>query len=109
MGIVDDADVNAISDMLKQFEDAFVSRDWDRFASFFTADAVWMSPDQPTLVGKKAWWSWIGKMWDRSAIEQMDSSHEEIVVAGDGAYKWHNETQIGSGWQRSFKGIFIMH
>ena len=105
----DNVDVNAIKNMLKQAADAYLARDWDGFASFFTEDAVWMPPDQPPLVGKDAWWSWIGGGWDQSTLEQQNSSSEEIVVAGDWAYEWHNETQVGQGWQRNFKGIFIMH
>jgi ketosteroid isomerase-like protein len=87
----------------------YVARDWDGFASFFTEDAVWMPPDQPPLIGKDAWWSWIGEGWEQSTIEQLNSSHEEIVISGDWAYERHNETQIGPGRQMNFKGIFIMH
>jgi ketosteroid isomerase-like protein len=68
-----------------------------------------MPPDQPPLIGKDAWWSWIGEGWEQSTIEQLNSSHEEIVISGDWAYERHNETQIGPGWQMNFKGIFIMH
>lgn len=109
MGHTNAAEIGTIKDLLKQTSDAFVARDWDRFTSSFTADAVWMPPDQPPLVGKDAWWSWIGKRWEKSTIERLESSHEEIIVAGDWAYEWHNETQTGPGWQRNFKGIFIMH
>lgn len=106
---VDAVDAKTIQDMLEQSADAYVARNWDKFTSFFTDDAVWMPPGQPPLIGKNEWWSWIGGRWDQSTVEQIAVSHEEIVVAGDWAYEWHNETQIGPGWQRNFKGIFIMH
>lgn len=104
----DNTDVNAIKNTIKQLSDAYVARDWDGFTSFFTRDAVWMPPGQPPLVGKDEWWSWIGGRWDESTIEKMTVNHEEIVIAGHWAYEWHTETQFGPGWQRNFKGIFIM-
>ena len=109
MGKSNDADVKAIEDMLEQSSEAFLARDWDGFTSFFTEDAVWMPPDQPPLIGKDAWWSWIGGGWHQSTIEQQDPGSEEIVIAGNWAYEWHNETQRGLEWKRNFKGIFIMH
>ncbi len=105
----DAADVLAIENMVEQLSEAYLTRDWDGFTSFFTQDAVWMPPDQPPLIGKDAWWSWIGGGWHRSTIEEQDTGSQEIVVAGDWAYEWHKETQTGPGWQRKFKGIFIMH
>ena len=107
---VRDTDVQAIGGMLDECERAYALRDWDQFASFFTEDAVWMPPGQPPLVGKDAWWSWIGPNWQRSTVGQLTliTSQEEIVVAGDWAYEWHTEVQFGPGWQRYFKGIRIL-
>ena len=104
----DSVDVAAIRSMTEQLGEAYVARDWDRFASFFTDDAVWMPPDQPPLIGKEAWWSWIGGGWDQSTIQQLTVNHEEIVIAGDWAFEWHTETQVGEGWQVNFKGIWIL-
>jgi ketosteroid isomerase-like protein len=103
-------DVRAIEKMLDEHDRAYALRDWDRYASFFTEDAVWMPPGQPPLVGKDAWWSWIGPKWQQSAFGQLTvvTSHEEIVVAGDWAYEWHTQAQFGPGWQRYLKGILIL-
>ena len=109
MGKSNAADVEAIENMLEKLSEAYLARDWDRFTSFFIEDAIWMPPNQHALVGKEAWWSWVGGGWDQSSIKEHDPGTEEIVVAGDWAYEWHNETQCGPGWQRNFKGIFILH
>ena len=105
----DSADVNAIDNMLKQLAGAYVARDWDGFTSLFTDDAVWLPPGQPALIGKDAWWAWIGGGWAESTIKELNSIPEEIIVAGDWAYEWHNETQVGEGWEHNFTGIFILH
>ena len=76
-----DADIAAIKSLAEQAQDAYVARDWERFAGFFTDDGVWMPPDMAPLVGKEAWWSWVQQWWDEDVVEQMNLSHEEIVVA----------------------------
>ena len=103
-----DADVAAIKSMTEHLSEAYVSRDWDTFASFFTDDGVWMPRGQPPLIGKEAWWSWIGGGWDQSTIQQLTTNHEEIVIAGDWAFEWHTETQVHEGGQRNYKGIWIL-
>jgi len=108
MGETNGTDVKAIEGMLEQLSAAYLARDWDGFTSFFTEDAVWMPPDQPPLIGKDAWWSWIGGGWHQSTIQEQDTGSQEIVVEGDWAYGWHKETQRGPDWQTNFKGIFIM-
>lgn len=108
MEMSENGDLLAIEHMLKQASNAYVARDWDGFTSFFTEDAVWLPPDQPPLIGKTAWWAWMGGGWAQSTVERMDSISEEIVLAGDWAFEWHNEIQAGPGWQMSFKGIFIL-
>jgi len=109
-----DADVAAIESLTEQVRDAYVARDWERFSGFFTNDGVWMPRNSMPLIGKEAWWSWIQGWWDQSAIEQMDVSTEEIVVAGDWAFERHNDTQVttskvdGETSQHYFKGIWIL-
>ena len=80
-------DIIAIEHLIKEAIDAYVARDWDGFTSFFKDDAIWMPPDQTPLIGKDAWWSWIGKGWDKTIIDEMVSLSEEIIVAGDWAYE----------------------
>jgi uncharacterized protein (TIGR02246 family) len=107
-----DADIAAIKSLSEQAQDAYIARDWERFASFFTDDGVWMPPNKAPLVGKEAWWSWVQQWWDQSAVEQMNVSHEEIVVAGNWAFVRHNESQVtipvagGEPRQSYFKGIW---
>ena len=108
MGNLDSVDISAIENMAEELTEAYLALDWDRFTSFFTDDAVWMPPDQPPLIGKEAWWSWIGGGWEKSTIERQIVNHEEIVIAGDWAFEWHTETQVGQGWRANFKGIWIM-
>ena len=105
----DSAGVVAIESTLKEMAEAYVARDWDGFTSFFTDDGVWMPPGQPALIGKDAWWSWIGGGWAESTIQRLNSISEEIVIAGDWAYEWHNETHVGQDYERKFTGIFILH
>ncbi len=102
------ADVAAIKRLTLQGIEDYLARDWDRFTSIFTDDAVWLPPNQPPLIGKEAWWSWIGDSWDQSTIQEQTSNHEEIVIAGDWAFEWHTEIQKGEGWQVNFKGIWIL-
>ena len=68
MGTPDKTDMDAIKELFKQAEEAYGARDWDSFSSCFTDDAVWMPPDQPPLIGKDAWWSWIGGGWAASTM-----------------------------------------
>ena len=109
-----DADIAAIKSLAEQAIDAYVARDWERFAGFFTDDGIWMPPNMAPLVGKEAWWSFVQDWWDQSVVEQMNVSHEEIVVVGDWAYERHNETQLvipkagGEPSQHYFKGVWIL-
>ncbi len=109
-----DADIAAIESLAEQVKDAYIARDWERFSGFFTEDGVWMPGNRMPLIGKDAWWSFIQRGWERSSVEQMDVSSEEIVVAGDWAFERHNETttskvkESGETRQRYYKGIWIL-
>ena len=101
-------DTAAIKSMTEKLLTAYIDHDWEGFTSYFTDDAVWLPPDQPPLIGKNVWWSWIGSDWEESTIQQQSIVHKEIVIAGDWAYEWHTQTQVGEGWQANFKGIWIL-
>lgn len=109
-----DADIAAIESLSEQVQDAYIARDWEQFSSFFTDDGIWMPRNRMPLIGKEAWWSWIQGWWDQSAVEQMDVSSEEIVVAGDWAFERHNEVttsrvkESGETRQSYYKGIWIL-
>ena len=66
-----DADIAAIKSMAEQLGEAYVARDWDRFTSFFTDDAVWMPRGQPPLIGKRGMvvvdWGRVGSINDPTA------------------------------------------
>jgi ketosteroid isomerase-like protein len=104
----DTSDVSAIKHLAQQASEAYLAHDWEQFTSYFTENAVWMPPDQPPLIGKEAWWSWIGKRWGKRTMQQHVINHEEIIVTGNWAFEWHTESQIGEGWQVNFKGIWIL-
>ncbi len=109
-----DADVAAIENLVEQVKDAYVARDWEKFSGFFTSDGVWMPANRLPLIGREAWWSFIQRGWERSSVEQMDLSSEEIVVAGDWAFERHTEMTISKGnesgetRQSYYKGIWIL-
>jgi uncharacterized protein (TIGR02246 family) len=95
-----DADTAAIKRLSHEIQVAFMARDWEKFAAFFTRDAVWMPPDRLPLIGKDAWWSWAQGWWDDSAVEEMEVSIEEIIVAGDWAIERHKDAQVTT-WKPS--------
>ena len=107
-----DADVAAIKRLVEQAKEAYIARDWERFANFFTEDGVWMPPNSQPLIGKDAWWSMMQWSWDRTTIQQMDITNDEIVVAGDWAFERHKEatTSIRNGESRQshYKGVWIL-
>ncbi len=111
-GADDEADIAAIKSLSKQAQAAYIARDWEGFASFFTDDGVWMPSGKLPLIGKEAWWSWIGGGWDRGTIDKMDLSHDEIVVAGDWAFERHSESTVstrgGETRERHYKGVWIL-
>ena len=111
----DDSDEAAVKAVGQSLTAAYIARDWDRFASHFTKDAIWLPNDFPPLQGKDAWWSFVEPFWHTSRIVDMDVQTREVVVDGDLAYERHDEMQVvvpavGEGEEAifHFKGIWIM-
>ncbi len=100
---------------IKDMEDAYVARDLDRFASYFTDDIVAMPPGRPPVVGIEAWRELLTEFHFGSDVSNHVSKSEDITVVGDWAIEWHNEaatyTSKDSGEpQRVYnKGMFIFH
>jgi uncharacterized protein (TIGR02246 family) len=107
----DIADIEAVSDQLTA---AYVARDWDVFAGFFTDDGVWLPPGMPALSGKDEWWLFVEPWWHTSTVVDMGVTHEEIIIVDDWAIERHSEYQtLRSGDDEEtvtiyFKGIWIL-
>ena len=111
-----EADIAAIRAVSEQVRETYMARDWDRFASYFTSDAIWMPNNLPPLEGKAAWWSFAEQFWDSTAVVEMDLVSDEIIVTGDWAFERHTETQVtipasGEGEPATlrFKGVWLLH
>jgi len=108
-----DDDISAIRTAIDGLTDAYVARDWDSFASFFTNDGIWMPPGVALLQGKEAWWAWVKPWWNSSTVMDIGVSTEELIVIDDWAIERHIEHQttiFGAGEEPAslhFKGIWI--
>ena len=109
----DQADVEAIKGVIEQLVESYTAGNLDSFVNSFTDDAVCMLPNRPPVIGKDAWRADMHRRFERSTVSDMDSTSEEIVVSGDWAFEWHNESAIytsketGESRQAFNKGVFI--
>jgi len=78
----------------EQVTQAYIARDWDKFAGYFTEDAVWMPNDVLPLQGKEEWWMFVEPFWDTTAVVEMSVVSKEIVGAGEWAFERHTERQV---------------
>src|SRR5262245_6308963 len=58
LGQLTEQDISALRSVVDKLVQTALNRDWDGFTSLLTEDAVWMPPDQPIVVGKKAILAW---------------------------------------------------
>jgi len=112
----DETDIAAINAAVEQLKAAYIARDWDRFSSFFTEDAIWLPADLPPFTGKAEWWSFVEQFWNSTAVVETDLSSDEIILAGDWAFERHTETTTsvstaGDGEPSTslFKGVWLWH
>ena len=110
-----DKDTAAIHVLSEQVTQAYIARDWDKFAGYFTEDAIWMPNEVLPLQGKDEWWTFVEPFWDTTAVVEMSVASEEIVVAGDWAFERHTERQVirpaggeGETLTFNFKGIWLL-
>jgi uncharacterized protein (TIGR02246 family) len=80
-----EADVAAINEVIRQWEDALNAGDLDRCGAMQADGAIWMPPNGAAIVGKEAILASIQLSFDQSVPEYVFSS-EEVEVAGDWAF-----------------------
>lgn len=108
-----DVERKAIGIVIDELTNAYVARDWDTFAAYFTDDGVWMPPGVAPLRGKDSWWSFVQPWWDSSRVIDIGVTTEELVVIGDWAIERHTEFQVmmfGESEEPAslyFKGVWI--
>lgn len=87
-GIASDAsDVSAINALQKQIDSAIINGDTDRYLTLVTDDAVLMPPNAQAVVGRDAIRKLSKAMSESFRIEKYVPSNEEIVIAGDWAFR----------------------
>ena len=109
-----DADVVAIKRLTEQADAAYVARDWDRFSSFFAADAVWMPAEIEPLTGIDEWWAFVEQFWNSTKVVDLETVFDEIIVSGDWAFSRYSETSTSATiaddsepWTDHYKAIRI--
>ena len=110
-----DADIAAINTFSEQIQEAYIARDWDRFAAFFTEDAIWMPDGILPLTGKAEWWSLVEPFWTSTKVVKMDLVSDEIIVMEDWAFERHTETTVsaptaadGEPSTNHYKGVWLL-
>ena len=88
---LEERDAAAIHMVIEKLTDAYVDRDWDRFAGFFDQDAIWMPPGAAPLSGEEAWWAWVQAWWDASTVVDIGVTTEELIISGDWAIERHSD------------------
>jgi ketosteroid isomerase-like protein len=81
------ADVTAINKLQKQVDDAIVAGDTERYVALLVDDAVLMPPNALPVVGREAIRSWNEGMARRFRIQRYVPLDDELVVAGDWAFR----------------------
>jgi ketosteroid isomerase-like protein len=82
-----DGDLQAINRLQSQVDSAIINGDTERYVTFLADDAVLMPPNAPPVVGKEAIRSWNAAMSKEMKIEAYTSSDDEVVLAGDWAFR----------------------
>lgn len=82
-----DGDLQAINRLQSQVDSAVIAGDTERYVTFLADDAVLMPPNAPPVVGKEAIRFWNAAMSKQMKIEAYTSSDDEVVLAGDWAFR----------------------
>jgi uncharacterized protein (TIGR02246 family) len=82
-----ESDVDALNLLQKQVDSAIIAGDTERYLTLITDDAVLMPPNGPPVSGKEAIGSWNRKMSSQVRIQDYAARDDEIVVAGDWAFR----------------------
>ena len=83
LGQLTEQDIVALRSVVDKLVQTALTRDWDGFASLLTEDAVWMPPDQPIVIGRKAVRAWADGF---PPIRAFRSSLESAEGRGDLAW-----------------------
>jgi ketosteroid isomerase-like protein len=83
----EESDVDALNRLQKQVDSAIIAGDTERYLTFITDDAVLMPPNGPPVTGREAIGSWNRSMSSQFRIQDYASRDDEIVVAGDWAFR----------------------
>ena len=107
-------EIAEIKSFVESAEDAYVDRDWDRFADHFSEDALWMPNNRLPLLGESAWWSYAQRFWDTTEVVSMEVRSEDIIVLGDWAIERHSQVteqtrEDGEIRVSRSKGVWILH
>jgi uncharacterized protein (TIGR02246 family) len=82
-----EADVQALNELQSQVDSAIITGSTERYIALITEDAVLMPPNGPPVNGRDAIRSWSQTMSRQFRIQAYEASDEEVVVAGDWAFR----------------------
>lgn len=82
-----DDDLVVLNRLQQQVDSAIIAGDTERYLTFLTDDAVLMPPNGPAVSGKEAIGNWNRAISQQVRITNYTSRDEEIVVAGDWAFR----------------------
>ena len=112
MSITDTNEIESIKTFYRHYEEAFLSRDLDRFVDCHDDEVVCLPPDGSPIYGIAAWRSWLSGWWDHVEIVEAPRYIEEILVDGEWAFEWHTEKMVmGSGDKQTVsygKGLHVL-
>jgi uncharacterized protein (TIGR02246 family) len=86
-----EADIVAINQLNEKIDKAWNSGDFEGYMELVDNEAVWMPPNQPQIIGKKAIGEWYGN-WAGSTFE-VEISNTNIQLCGEYAFSYN--TWIG--------------
>ncbi len=86
-----EAEKAAIQRTYEEWKEAVEAKDIDRWASFWTEDAIWLVPNGPTLTGKEALRDFYAQ-WFADADFVLSSQQTEVKVAGTGEWAFARGT-----------------
>lgn len=82
-----ESDSQAINRLQVRVDSAIIAGDIERYLALLTSDAVLMPPNEPPVTGRNAIRSWSEAMSRRARIQEYRPTDEEVVVAGDWAFR----------------------
>ena len=109
-----EADVEAISQVLEEWEAAGKASDTDGLMSLFGEGAIWMPPNETEITDREAIRVWFQKMFDQLTVDEYAIVSDEVVVSGEWAFQRGNYTQTlspkagGEPFQEAGKFIVIL-